>query len=162
MIAYQAYHLRTHTHTLYQGAQFVLASCSLAWGLFGECLKIPTVTSLEKTQHGQLQIVSWLGLGLCVCLPLSVLEFCMSWTCTICVVIVHLPPLSLRVFLPPLSHRSLSPEGRRGNRDLTVRTECSESLTAHVQLWASVNYYRLQEDTFLMRVEWYTGVAISY
>lgn len=82
---------------------------------------VHTVALLEKTEFplsssGQLQILSCLGVGLCINIPFSVLGFCLSWT----YVVLCMQPSLLRVhtcnslvvrhmlfpwsFLPPLAN----------------------------------------------------------
>lgn len=66
---------------------FVLANRAGAWGLPWSVVDISSVTPLEQTDfHNptryQLQITSWVELGLCVHFPFSILGCGLVWTCT--------------------------------------------------------------------------------
>lgn len=66
---------------------FLLVNHSWAWGLLWNVADVdPVLFHLENTDFpclssSQLQMTSWLGAGLWVCFSLSMLRFCLGWTC---------------------------------------------------------------------------------
>lgn len=128
---------------------FALVMCLLMWGLPLSVAYLLTETPLEKLIilcQPQLIGDSFLGMGACVFLPMSVMEPCLLW---ICAGLKHAaivsefmcinPVVSGRycfhnVIHPsgsksPLQHSSLSPEGEDLIKTLILFT---------VQLWVSV------------------------
>lgn len=79
-------HTHKHTRTHTSGVHFVLANYCWARDRPGSVVDMPSDTPLKKANFPspskyQLQIVAWLWMGLCVHFLVSVLGFCLVWTC---------------------------------------------------------------------------------